>query len=84
MERKTEDKHALEQKNQNWEEKKRALESYMDELAGADILVAFSGGADSALLLAAPCRKAAGCCGRRDRFPHLCGYGRNKTASGAG
>ena len=58
MERKTEDKHALEQKNQNWEEKKRALESYMDELAGADILVAFSGGADSALLLAAACRAA--------------------------
>ena len=44
-------------------EKREALERYMEKLPGNAVMVAFSGGVDSSLLLAAACRAAASCKG---------------------
>ena len=40
------------------EEKRQKLAEMMDKLAGEDIMVAFSGGVDSSLLLKAACDSA--------------------------
>ncbi|MDY2651217.1 MAG: TIGR00268 family protein, partial [Eisenbergiella porci] len=40
------------------EEKRQKLTEMMDKLAGEDIMVAFSGGVDSSLLLKAACDSA--------------------------